>query len=140
MQRRSGLPRSTRQRRWLVVLCLTTHLATATSAAAQSTSESAPGHLVVTVGRNSGWSRQHAAPSRDSLKNGAIIGALIGAAGLGILAATLCHAYQEDGGASCVPDTLRFAAIGAGIGAGAGLAVDVARHHRVVTVRLAIRF
>ena len=32
-----------------------------------------------------------------------------------MLAAALCHAYQEEGGASCVPDTLRFAAIGGAI-------------------------
>jgi hypothetical protein len=78
--------------------------------------------------------------SRDSLRNGAIIGAVIGAAASGTLAATLCRAFQEKGGASCVPDTLRFAAIGGAIGAGAGLAIDAARTDRGVTVRLAISF
>lgn len=78
--------------------------------------------------------------SRDSLRNGAIIGAVIGAAAFGAFAATLCHAYQEKGGASCVPDTLRFAAIGGAIGTGAGLAIDAARSDRGVTVRLAISF
>lgn len=78
--------------------------------------------------------------ARDSLRNGAIIGAVIGAVAVGAFAATLCHAYQERGGASCVPDTLRFAAIGGAIGTGAGLALDAARTDRGVTVRLAISF
>jgi hypothetical protein len=78
---------------------------------------------------------------RDSLRNGAIIGAVVGALAFGGFAAVLCHAYQEEGGASCVTDTLRFAAIGAGIGAGAGLAIDAARaRHPGVTVQLAIGF
>lgn len=78
--------------------------------------------------------------SRDSLRNGAIIGAVIGAVAFGAFAATLCHAYQQKGGASCVPDTLRFAAIGGAIGTAAGLAIDAARTDRGVTVRLAISF
>lgn len=79
--------------------------------------------------------------SRDSLKNGGLIGAAVGAVALGTLAAVLCRAYQEEGGASCTDDTLRFAAIGAAIGSGVGLAVDVARSRRPgVSVGLAIRF
>jgi hypothetical protein len=78
--------------------------------------------------------------SRDSLRNGAVIGAVIGAVAAGAFAATLCNAYQEKGGASCVPDTLRFAAIGGAIGTGAGLAIDAARTDRGLTVRLAISF
>lgn len=62
--------------------------------------------------------------ARDSLKNGAIIGALIGGGAFGAFAGFLCHLYQEKGGPSCVPDALRFVAIGGAIGAGAGLAVD----------------
>jgi hypothetical protein len=64
--------------------------------------------------------------SRDSLKNGAAIGAVVGAVGLGALGALICNLYQEEGGASCLPDTLRVAAIGAAIGIGAGVAVDAA--------------
>ena len=78
--------------------------------------------------------------ARDSLRNGAIIGTVIGAAAFGALAAVLCNAYQAKGDDSCLPDTLRFAAIGGAIGAGAGLAIDAARSHRGVTVRIAIRF
>jgi hypothetical protein len=78
--------------------------------------------------------------SGDSLRNGAIIGTVIGAAAFGAFAAALCNAYQEEDDASCVPDTLRFGAIGGAIGAGAGLAIDAARDQRGVTVRFAVRF
>ena len=78
--------------------------------------------------------------SGDSLKNGAFIGTVIGAAAFGAFAAALCNAYQEEGDPSCLPDTLRFGAIGGAIGAGAGLAIDAARNQRGVTVRFAVRF
>jgi hypothetical protein len=79
--------------------------------------------------------------SRDSLKDGAIVGAAIGTVAFGALAAVLCRAYQEKGGPSCVPDTLRFAAIGGAIGSGIGVVIDAARNQRPgVSVGLAIRF
>ena len=79
--------------------------------------------------------------SRDTLKNGAIIGTVVGAAGLGALTALICHLYQEEGGASCLRDTLRGAAIGAAIGIGAGVAVDAAfTRHAGVTVRIGVTF
>jgi hypothetical protein len=56
-----------------------------------------------------------------------VIGAVIGAAGFGAFAATICHVHRETGGPSCVPDAVRFAAIGGAIGLGAGIAIDVAR-------------
>jgi hypothetical protein len=108
---------------WLTALCLA-HLVVATPVEAQS----APG------------SGQQRVRSRDSLRNGAIIGTVIGAAAAGAFASALCHAYQEEGGRSCVPGTLRFAAIGGAIGAGTGLAIDAARSQRGVTVRFAVRF
>ena len=108
---------------WLTALCLA-HLVVATPVEAQS----APG------------SGQQRVRSRDSLRNGAIIGTVIGAAAAGAFASALCHAYQEEGGRTCVPGTLRFAAIGGAIGAGAGLAIDAARSQRGVTVRFAVRF
>jgi hypothetical protein len=84
--------------------------------------------------------QQRAGP-RDSLRNGAVIGAVIGAVAFGAFAATLCHAYQEEGGASCRSDTLRFAAIGGAIGTGTGLAIDAARsRYPGATVRLVVRF
>ena len=66
------------------------------------------------------------AAARDSLRNGALIGAVIGAAALGGLAATICHVHRERGGPSCGPDSLRFAAIGGAIGLGTGIAIDIA--------------
>ena len=45
---------------------------------------------------------------------------------LGTFGAFYCHLYQEEGGPSCLSDTLRAAAIGAAIGTGTGLAVDAA--------------
>lgn len=79
--------------------------------------------------------------SRDSVTNGAIIGAIVGAVGLAALGASICHLYQEDAAESCLPDTLRGAAIGAAIGAGAGVSVDaVLTRHAGVTVRIGVRF
>ena len=85
-------------------------------------------------------SAQRGSP-RDTLKNGAIIGAIAGAVGLGALGAFICNQYQEEGDASCLPDTLRGAAIGAAIGAGIGVAVDAAlTRHAGVTVRISVKF
>lgn len=79
--------------------------------------------------------------SRDSVKNGAIIGAVVGAVGLGAVGALICNLYQEEGDASCLPDTLRIAAIGAAIGTGAGVAVDAALTRKGgVTVRIGVTF
>jgi hypothetical protein len=64
--------------------------------------------------------------TRDSLGNGAIIGALVGGLALGALGGTICKVQQEAGGPSCVPDTLRIAAIGAAIGVGIGIGIDAA--------------
>jgi hypothetical protein len=66
------------------------------------------------------------AQARDSLGNGAIIGALVGGLALGALGGTICKIQQEAGGPSCVPDTLRIAAIGAAIGVGIGIGIDAA--------------
>jgi hypothetical protein len=79
------------------------------------------------------------AASRDSLRNGAVIGAVIGAAALGAFAATLCHVHRERGGASCAPDAIQFAAIGGAIGLGAGIVIDVARNSSPM-VRLTLAF
>ena len=79
--------------------------------------------------------------SRDTLKNGAVIGAVAGAVALGTLGAFYCHLYQEEGGPSCLSDALHGAAIGAAIGTGAGLAVDAAfTRHAGVTIRVRIKF
>ena len=78
---------------------------------------------------------------RDSLANGIIIGAVVGAAAFGGFGAILCKAYQEPQGPGCISDTLRFVAIGAAIGAGGGLALDAALTRQSgVRVSLAVRF
>jgi hypothetical protein len=80
-------------------------------------------------------------PPRDTLKNGAIIGAVVGAGALGALGAFYCHLYQEKDGPSCRSDTLRAAAIGAAIGTGTGLVLDASfERHAGVTVRMRVRF
>ena len=79
--------------------------------------------------------------SRDSLKNGAIVGAIAGAVGLGALGGLICHVQQEEGNASCWSDTLRVAAIGAAIGVGAGITVDAAlTRHAGAAVRIGVTF
>jgi hypothetical protein len=79
--------------------------------------------------------------SRDSLKNGTIIGAAVGAIALGAFGAFLCNALQEPGDPSCLTGTLRIAALGAAVGAGAGLAIDAARSHGPgVTLSMKLRF
>ena len=61
---------------------------------------------------------------RDSVKNGAVIGAVIGAIALGGFVGWLCNALQEPSDPSCVPGTLLYTGIGAGIGAAAGAGLD----------------
>jgi hypothetical protein len=60
----------------------------------------------------------------DSIKNGAIIGAIVGAIALGGFVGWLCHMLQEPTDPSCVPPSLLYTGIGAGIGAAAGAGID----------------
>ena len=60
----------------------------------------------------------------DSLKNGAIIGAVIGGAGMAIFTTYLCNALQEPGDPPCWRGVLYVSALFAGIGAAAGAGVD----------------
>jgi hypothetical protein len=80
--------------------------------------------------------------SRDSLKNGAIIGAVAGAAALGGFGLFLCHALDDsDGNLDCIPGALVIAAVGAGIGAGAGVGIDALLVRRAgPAVRIHVRF
>jgi len=79
--------------------------------------------------------------SGDSLKNGALVGAVVGAIALGGFVTVICKAQQEPTGPSCAGDILRKAAIGAAIGAGAGLAVDASLNRQPgVRVLLRARF
>jgi hypothetical protein len=65
------------------------------------------------------------ANKRDSLKNGALIGAIVGAAALGGFGLFLCRALDDTGDPDCFPHVIGIAAVGAGIGLGAGVAIDV---------------
>jgi hypothetical protein len=69
---------------------------------------------------------QDAAPARkrDSLKNGAIIGAVVGGIAAAAFGSYICVMLAEEGDPPCLPDVLRIAAFGAGIGAAAGVGVD----------------
>ena len=62
--------------------------------------------------------------SRDSIKNGAIIGAVIGGAAMGIGGAWVCHMLREPGDPPCWKSVVPVAAIFAGIGAAAGAGID----------------
>ena len=98
--------------------------------------------LVSSVLNRSG-SRGQAQPVRqkDSVANGAVIGAVAGGLALGVLGGVICKVQQEEGGGSCVPDFLRIGVIGAGIGAGIGLGIDAALTRGPgVTVAIKARF
>ncbi len=61
---------------------------------------------------------------RDSLKNGALIGAIIGGVALGGFVGWLCNVLQEPSDPSCLQPTFLYTGVGAGIGAGAGAGID----------------
>ena len=61
---------------------------------------------------------------RDSVKNGAAIGAIIGGIALGGFVGWLCNALQEPSDPSCLPPSLLYTGVGAGIGAAAGAGID----------------
>jgi hypothetical protein len=61
---------------------------------------------------------------RDSLKNGAIIGAIVGAAVMGTGVGMLCKALQEPTDPSCWGSAGIGALYGAGIGVAAGVGLD----------------
>ena len=66
------------------------------------------------------------ATSRDSNKNGALIGGVIGAVALGVWGASFCRSfdifYDDDSG--CWKADVTSAAIGFGLGAAAGAGID----------------
>ena len=65
-----------------------------------------------------------AARQDDSLKNGAIVGAVVGAAAMGIFGGLLCNALQEPSDPPCWRSVLPIAGLGAGIGLGVGVGID----------------
>ena len=72
---------------------------------------------------------------RDSLKDGAIIGAAVGAGALGGFGLFLCEVLKEPGDPSCWPGTLLVAGVGAGIGAAAGAGIDALIDRTVTPAR-----
>jgi hypothetical protein len=60
----------------------------------------------------------------DSVKNGAVIGAVLGGLALGGFATLLCNALHEEGNPPCWKGVLTIGALGAGIGAAAGAGID----------------
>jgi hypothetical protein len=61
---------------------------------------------------------------RDSLKNGTLIGAIVGAAIFGGYVTFLCNALQEPSDPSCLGSSLMGFGIGAGLGALGGAGID----------------
>lgn len=64
------------------------------------------------------------ASSRDSIKNGAIVGAVLGAVAMGGFAGWLCHQLREPSDPPCWKSVAYAGALGAGAGAAAGAGVD----------------
>jgi hypothetical protein len=61
---------------------------------------------------------------RDSLANGAVIGAVVGGVTLGVIGGVICNLLHEEGNPPCWRGTLAIGAVGAGIGAAAGVGID----------------
>jgi hypothetical protein len=114
-----------RTRTWLVVLTLVT-------APIPAAAQEIPHRKLIISERAiaAGMAANPPAPAqvnrgqRDSLKNGTIIGAVIGAIAMGAGVGALCKALQEPTDPSCWGSGLVGAAMGAGIGALGGLGID----------------
>jgi NhaP-type Na+/H+ or K+/H+ antiporter len=78
--------------------------------------------------------------SRDSVANGALIGAVIGGVALGLFGGIVCTALREEGNPPCWRGVLVIGAIGAGIGAAAGAGIDALRSPTQPAVRVRLRF
>ena len=77
------------------------------------------------------------APSRDTVLNGAVIGAIVGAVSAAVFGGLLCHALAEEGDPPCWRSMGPILALGAGVGAAAGVGIDAlpSRSVPIVTVR-----
>jgi hypothetical protein len=62
--------------------------------------------------------------SRDSVLNGAVIGAIAGAVSAAGFGGLLCHALAEEGDPPCWRSMGPILALGAGVGAAAGVGID----------------
>jgi hypothetical protein len=98
------------------------------ASAALAQSAASPSRLIVSDAAIARGLAEHpptpVAHSRDSLKNGTIIGAVVGAAIFGGYVTFLCKALQEPSDPSCFKSSLLAIGIGAGGGAAAGAGVD----------------
>ena len=109
----------------VVAFCLV--LTPLTALAQQSSTTFAPPRLIISekaVADALVAEQPRERENRDSLKNGATIGAIIGGVALGGFVGWLCNALQEPSDPSCLPPALLYTGIGAGIGAVAGLGID----------------
>src|SRR5687767_15113567 len=109
----------------MTVFCLV--LSPVAASAQHNSSTAAPPRLVISeraVADALAVEQPSMREDRDSLKNGALIGAIIGGIAMGGFVGWLCNALQEPGNPSCVPGTLLYTGVGAGIGAAAGLGID----------------
>lgn len=72
--------------------------------------------------------------NRDSIANGLVIGAIIGAAAMGAVGGWFCYMLREPSDPPCWNSVARVGALGAVIGAGAGAGIDalMARQPRPV--------
>ena len=75
----------------------------------------------------------------DSLKNGAIIGAVVGGIASGTFFGLLCHVVSDTENPNCWKAALLWGGIGAGAGAGIGAGVD-ALFGRRTTFAASVRF
>ena len=80
-----------------------------------------------------------AAQSGDSLKNGAIVGAIVGGAATFAFTMTVCRAFHEPGNPPCLKPVLLLSGAAAGGGALVGAGVDALLSRRPA-VRLSVRF
>ena len=111
----------------ILLLCL---VSVPLPALAQQGTTAAPARLIISdraISDGMKASRALSAPARqrdDSIKNGALIGAIVGGIALGGFVGWLCHMLQEPSDPSCVPPALLYTGVGAGIGAAAGAGID----------------
>lgn len=77
---------------------------------------------------------------RDTLANGVLIGAILGAAAMGVFATVLCSALHEEGNPPCWRGVLAISAVGAGIGAAAGAGIDAMLYRQRPILSVKMRF
>lgn len=101
-------------------------MASATPGAAQQNAAATPKLIISDRAIAAGIAATPPAPppGDDSLKNGALIGAVIGGVALGGFVSWLCNMLQEPSDPSCVPASLLYAGVGAGLGAAGGAGID----------------